>query len=494
MFARGKPALSKSPSMSDEIELKLEVAPDAAQRLIVDEQCLKTSLCRSQRQLSVYYDTPDFLLRKSGYSLRVRAVGDRFVQTLKSLSAGAGMFARGEWESELGAPEPDLSRLVDSPIAELEIEHVEPVIRSEIDRTICRVDEADSELELDVDLGTLSAASREMRVSELELELISGEPRAAMELAQRIASETPVKLGVMSKAERGFALADGRLSDPTKAEPVALRRGMNIAEGFETIVLSCLRHFRLNEPIVIETRKVEALHQARVAIRRLRSALSLFRRVVSDYEFERIDDELRWLTAELGDARNLDVYLELNLAAEQRLFVERRRDKAYDLVIAAMDSARCRQLMLDLLAWATTGQWRKSRRAAKPLELFMRRRIDRMWTKVSRSGHVARMGNRQRHHLRIKMKKLRYALQFAGALQTRKPRRKEKFAKAAKEVQQSLGKLHDIVTARSLSTLNSWLTMEHPSTKAKQRLVRKANVGIKRLRGAGPYWRAKTFS
>jgi inorganic triphosphatase YgiF len=478
--------------MSDEIELKLEIAPDATERLIADRPWLNASDCRSERQLTVYYDTPDFQLRKAGYSLRVRSIGERFVQTLKSLDSGAGMFDRGEWEWDIEAPEPDLDRLESTPVADLQTSKVEPVIRSEVDRTTCRVDQEGSELEVDLDLGTISAAAREMPVSEFEVELIRGQARAAVELAQRIAVEVPVKLAVVSKAERGFALADGKLSQPTKAEPVKVHRDTSVAEGFETIVSACLRHFRLNEPLVIESRHVEGLHQARVAMRRLRSAFALFRPIMNDCEFARIQDELRWFTAELGDARNLDVYLERNLTDDQRCFVEERREKAYDNAIAAIDSARFRRLMLDLVGWTAAGEWRETSRAAKPLEPFMNRRIDRLWSKILDSNDVSDLDDEHRHHLRIRMKKLRYALEFADALHSQQPRRKEKLAKVVKGLQDSLGDLHDIVTARSLVTLNSWLMAPGRSATDERRLVRDADRAMKRLRKVGAYWTSTT--
>src|SRR4030095_3700626 len=146
------------------------------------------------------------------------------------------------------------------------------------------------------------------------------------------------KLGVMSKAERGFALASGKFGKVVKAEPVPLRADMNVAEGFATIVSACLRHFRLNESLVIEQREVEALHQTRVAMRRLRSAFTLFRPAISDEEFEDIRDELRWFTRELGAARNLDVYLERDIPDGDRQRLELKREQAYDGVITAMDS------------------------------------------------------------------------------------------------------------------------------------------------------------
>ncbi|MDR6668006.1 CHAD domain-containing protein [Rhizobium sp. 1399] len=78
---------------------------------------------------------------------------------------------------------------------------------------------------------------------------------------------------------------------------------MTAVAAFQAIASSCLRHFRLNEDALLEKRRPEALHQVRVALRRLRSAFSLFKPIVSGDEPVRLNGELRWLAAVLGEAR-----------------------------------------------------------------------------------------------------------------------------------------------------------------------------------------------
>jgi len=230
-----------------EIELKLEVDPEAAERLLV-EPWLCDGRCKALPQLTVYYDTADGEIRRRGFTLRVRSVGDRYVQTVKTLAAGAGLFERGEWEYEIGGIELDRECLSRTPLAHLESAKLERIVRSGVTRRSCRVVSDGSEIQLDYDDGEISAGGRSQRISELELELLDGDPSTAFKLARKIGDREPVKLGVMSKAERGFALANGRLGKVFKAEPVAIRPGMTIAEGFAVIVAACVRHFRLNEP------------------------------------------------------------------------------------------------------------------------------------------------------------------------------------------------------------------------------------------------------
>jgi triphosphatase len=92
-----------------------------------------------------------------------------------------------------------------------------------------------------------------------------------------------------------------------KAEPVELDRQMSPITAFKAIAYSCLRHFRLNETIFATRQNAAALHQTRVALRRLRSACSLFKPIIRDTEATRLQDELKWLASVLGEARNIDV-------------------------------------------------------------------------------------------------------------------------------------------------------------------------------------------
>ncbi len=474
--------------MGHEVELKLELSPEAAEHLL-RRPWLCSEETRPERQLSVYFDTPKNDLRKQGYSLRIRSVDDCFVQTVKSLNGGAGLFDRNEWESGVSGPEPDLTELAATPLGKLTLGELGPIIRSEVNRTSCRMRREGAEIELDIDQGTMKARGRELPVSEVEIELLHGEAVAAVALARRIANEVPVKLGVMSKAERGFALASGKLGKVVKAEPVPLRVEMSVAEGFATIVSACLRHFRLNEPLVIERRKMEALHQTRVAMRRLRSALSLFRPAISDEEFGTIRDELRWFTGQLGDARNLDVYLQRDLPNEERHRLEMKRKEAYDEVIAAMDSQRLRRLMIDLVAWTALGEWRRQGMAGSPLEPFINSRIHRLWTKVKHAKKLQKADDEERHRLRIQIKKLRYALEFAEALHAHVAEDQKTFGKAVQDLQESLGHLNDAVVARTLVPADNWLIEPHKPSAEERGFVEEAELALESLREVGPYWR-----
>ena len=481
-----------------EVELKLELDPADAGALR-SHRLLAGATPSTRAQSSTYFDTSKQALRKAGYTLRVRTAGGSHVQTVKQTGGGAGLFDRPEWEAPVPGPRPDAHALAATPLAALlpprRLAKLVPLVTSTIDRTVWNLDHRDSAIELVLDIGTVGGGGDERPVSEVELELKRGRPEALLDLALRLAEHVPLRLGVLSKAERGFALAEGRLDKVSKAGNLDLRETMDVAEGFTAIVHACLRHFRLNEAFVAQRREPEALHQARVAMRRLRSAFSLFRPAIADDEYERLREELRWFTGTLGDARNLDVFLErrddsLGLA---RAALVAARERAYDDAIEALDSRRLRTLMIALVAWTEAGDWRRRRRARAPLADFARARLDRLWRKLSQGGgDLAALEEEERHRLRIEIKKLRYAVEFLAGLYGSASLPRKRFAAALEEMQESLGRLNDIATERTLiarlglAADNVATAQADPEEEARH--IAEAQLHFAELMRIGPLW------
>jgi CHAD domain-containing protein len=233
-------------------------------------------------------------------------------------------------------------------------------------------------------------------------------------------------------------------------------------------------------------------------MRRLRSALSLFAPMVrNDSDFARLRQELRWFTGQLGEARNLDVFLKrLEPDAAERPRLQAARDAHYGEIIKVLDSKRFRTLILDLLQWLLTGDWRTKRRAGKPLLAFTSKRIDRLWQDIELRGRdLARLEEEPRHRLRIDIKKIRYALEFVAGLHSGAERRQVRAGKALEELQEALGRLNDLATARLLAAEHQVPADRAQAESEEQDLesaeqIRVAAKAFAKLRKAGPYWRA----
>jgi triphosphatase len=114
-------------------------------------------------------------------------------------------------------------------------------------------------------------------------------------------SDIPTLAGALERSPEN-------LRRPVKALPTKLRPGLDTQSAFKVIARGCLHQLVANMP-ALRAGQAEGLHQARVALRWLRAAISLFSKLLDDSHTRRIKAKLRWLTGELAPARDLDVYM-----------------------------------------------------------------------------------------------------------------------------------------------------------------------------------------
>jgi inorganic triphosphatase YgiF len=265
--------------LTSEIEIKLDLTPEAVDRLLGSD--LLGEPDQFLHQTATYFDTSERALFDRGFTLRIRRTGGSRVQTVKATGESASLFARSEWETPLATEQPALdhtSPLVSEFGADLSIG---PQFEVEVERRAWNVVESGSKIEVVLDQGDIVAGDRRSPVREIEIELKDGNPAHLFVFARKIDGVTPFRFGVRSKAERGFVLLDAQ-PRALKAERLRLERGMTTVSSFRVVAASCFRQFRLNEAILMRARNPEALHQARVAIRRLRSAFSLYKPILAE--------------------------------------------------------------------------------------------------------------------------------------------------------------------------------------------------------------------
>lgn len=442
--------------MADPQELELKLEFDPADRERLDTALPEIADGETDRLVSTYFDTPAAELRAAGYSLRVRRQGRQRTQTVKAArGASAGLFERSEWERRIKSDKPLLDAEA-GPLAEAvgakALARIKPLFVTDVERATSRVDRADGAVELAIDEGEIRAGRRAERLSELELELGGGSPQLLFDLARQLNERLPLRLGVRSKSERGYALAAGTPRAATKAEPILLDCDGDAGDAFRAIAQACMRHFRLNETLLLDSREVEPLHQARVALRRLRSAFSLYKPLLAeDGTAELLNAELRWLAAELGQVRNIDVLIP-RCKGEARERLKAARSRTFAQVRSELASSRTRLLMIDLTAWLAVGDWRTRppdpqglRRSVLP---FARDLLESRRERLKRRGKgLAGLDDAHRHKVRIEAKKLRYAAEFFGSLYAEgKARRQHKrFLDAIEALQDQLGELNDLV-------------------------------------------------
>lgn len=490
--------------MPNEVELKFDVESGGGDAVRAADP-LQGAEASQGNYDSVYYDTEDGALRRAGFSLRVRESKAGYIQAVKRKKASsAGLFIRQEWEAEVARFELDPAAFEGTPLQRWLERHkplrLIPLVRTRFHRTAWQVSHDGSRIEVVLDEGTITGGDKEAPISELELELIEGKPAPLFVLAQSIGTAAPLRLGVLSKSERGYALAEGKLGRASKAEPIRLEPLASEADAFHAVAHACLRHFRLNEIVLLEHDEADALHQARVALRRLRAALTLFRPTVRGADYQYLREELRWFAAQFGDARNADVLIE-RFAAEQKEIpaeLNQTRDAAYGRVADALRSDRARQLMLRFALWLETGAWRFRGRGAQPVRQLAADQLERRWRKIARrGGDLTRLTEEELHRLRIDVKKVRYAAEFLSSLYRGKPvaTRRDSFVAALKALQERLGEINDAWTAQQQAAqlapeLRQSMEDLHPE-KSRRRALREAGKALRRADASAGFWLAQ---
>jgi inorganic triphosphatase YgiF len=456
-----------------EIELKLAVQPADLARLRRHSGLKALRLGRpTTRQLtSVYFDTPTLALSAQGITVRVRQVGRTHLQTVKTAGdRTAGLFCRREWESPVTGDSPEAASLRATGLPALNdpevLTRLQPIFATDIRRTTMVLGQTDGEgkgweVEAAFDQGTVTAGSKVEPISEVEFELVRGETANLFALARQVTEAVPARLLALSKSDRGMLLAKGEAPQPFKAAPLALDPEMSVGDAFQAIGRSCLAQILANERCLLATGDGEAIHQMRVALRRLRSAIKVFRDVVNGPSLATARADLAWLLTHLGPARDAEVFLAeiIDPVVEQHpndpALADLRRTWQADweqrLIAArqAVDDRRFTALLLDLGTWIETGDWLSAETPLRsaPLAPFAKGRLRKANRALRRagSGDLTKLAPPSLHRVRILCKQLRYTGEFFAALCPRKPTRA--FLAALAEVQDRLGLLNDIAVA-----------------------------------------------
>ena len=460
--------------MTSEIELKLHIAERDVWRLLRLPLLSAVTLKKlpSRRLLNTYYDAPDYRLRDRGIAVRLRQVGGKWLQTIKTEGRViAGLHERPEWESETLANTFDFSRLQDGKLKSLlektlDGAELRPVFTTDFTRLSRVLQFSDgTQCEFSVDRGKIIAGDSDVTINEVELELIVGDPLALFDFARRLLQHMPVKLGQESKAQRGFALAIGVAMKPVKAKQAMLDKEMTAQQGFVAIATACSQHLAANELGLAVGTDSEYLHQLRVAIRRLRTAIRLFSDFLDGEKMAWIVEELSWLGGQLGKTRDLDVFLEETLPpvtaawpthaglAQIRERISQRRDAASDASRAAVQSIRYQRMQLEIGAWLVelSRQEHDAMNAAETIKLtdFARDALKRHRKQlIRRADHLLELSAEERHRVRISGKRLRYAAEFFSPLFPAK--RSKPYIEELANLQAILGVLNDAATTKTI--------------------------------------------
>jgi inorganic triphosphatase YgiF len=480
-----------------EIELKFQV-PETRRKAVA--AAVGTASAMRVRLQARYFDTADRRLAAAGLALRVRKEGRRWVQTLKG--AGDGIWQRLEHEAPLtvaaGTQPIADPGLHDGTAAGEALRKalgdgaLQPVYGTDVVRTKRLLRGAGCLVELAFDQGALVAGERRWPLCELEFELKSGEPGALVALASRWVERHGLTLDVRTKAERGERLARGvRLGAPVKAQALSLPDDIDAHSALRRVVGNCLAQSLANAGDIAHEAGTEPehLHQLRVGIRRLRTALRELGAAVPEASPGWLEG-LGKLFARLGSARDRDALEQTLLPALHQAGAEGLQLPVIEAEPAAREALRepaTTLLWLQLIAFAAGADVCADRFAAT-----VRRPLARLFKQVRRdAARFAEIDDAARHRLRKRVKRLRYLSEFAAT--QFKERRVRAFLKRLSPAQEALGAFNDVCVARALFEgaapddpmamfALGWLAHERDDA------IVRCERALRPVRAARPYW------
>ncbi len=331
-----------------------------------------------------------------------------------------------EFEAKLRKREPNLARIADKSLRLkikklLKDDELNPVFETVIDRTAHVLRREGCAVELALDDGCVDADGKRLAIREVELELLSGSLLDEfLAIARELFSDFAIRPGASSKAERGFSLLLGEPSPsvPFHGDPVVLGR-TEIADAFAAILQSASEQVIANHRIILETGDVEGVHQMRVGLTKLRSALRCLKPYSAAPWLAELESDARTVVRSVSHLRDADVLIAdicEPVAGEaggvpgfQGLFdaLKAHREDIYKEVAANLGKGRwplfsCAMTLSPHLLEAGD-------ELSKPIEAIAGEVLSRRWKKAKKYGdRLDELDLEERHDMRKALKKLRY--------------------------------------------------------------------------------------
>ena len=455
--------------MPVEIELKLSLLPEHLNTL-KRHPLLKIpagSRVITQKLYNIYYDTPNLDLCHNTMELRLRRIGKRWLQTLK-VGGGvqAGLYQRNEWEVPVSGENLDFDALkvMGCQLTEDMCNQLKPVFITEYSRNVRLLKFEGTEFELCLNSGAIRAGKRSRPISEIELELKSGDPHQLFSFALALLDRVPLEVEHANKAEYGYQLLSGESPTVCKASCPSMNCTQDIGSAIQSMISSCLQHIQANVSGAILSDDEEFLHQVRLGLRRLRVVLKTAKAFREDDELYALCEEAAEMYIEFGRLRDWDVLVtqtfmpmlsrppEVVGLRELIDASEKRRRRYHVSMVRQLRSPNYQRFLLRFGAWMYGSYWHETTaEASMVLPAFAVQNLEKLNTQVLQRGKlIATADASQLHRLRIACKKLRYSAESFGSLFNA-----NKFAAyvtALSELQDILGKLNDFAVANRLLT------------------------------------------
>ena len=403
---------------------------------------------------ATYFDTADLRLTRAGVSLRWRSDGAWTVKTPVDNVGGALVRHEHEFEGAAESPPASVRELVVGWTRGTRLDEVARISTRRRRWQLLVHDEPFVEVD-DDHVMTTSPIAPTAEFYEVEIELLSPDGRNefddVVERVRRRVGRTASPLPKIARALGPIALRASDVPPPGRTT-----RRVSIGELFQWRVGTSAYRFVTNDHLVRLGNEQEAIHQARVATRRIRADLQLFAPILSRRASHDLPADLQWIGGLLGGVRDTDVMLArlrdhaIGAGGPERVDsllaqLDHARDERRSTLLDAMGSPRYTHLLdelVDLVNRPPLRPHRAARRAARHAPEL----TNRSWKKLRRTVRALpkHPSDDQLHAVRKRAKHLRYAVE---AVEPATGAKTHRLSRRASELQDILGEHHDAVVA-----------------------------------------------
>jgi triphosphatase len=428
----------------------------------------------TKRLVDTYVDTDDWRVGRSGYVLRARRAGSAGEVTLKDTAAASGgLRKRLEITEDLPADglealgtEGPVGRRIVALAGHRKLHRILEVRTTRRPFDLNLGQERVAEVALDDTVISAGEGQRPARLRRVEVEVTSPYTDALAPVVEELRTSCGLQPAALSKFEAGLLAAGLEVPGPPDFGPTIVSPASSVGDVAYAVLRRNLELMLVHEPGTRLGENSEDLHDMRVATRRMRAALSLFKEALP-VRAQHVRDEIGWLGRELGAVRDLDVQLERleklrDVPDEDRsaleglvqLLREQRRD-ARTKLLSSLESSRYERLVASMGTMLRQGPPRRSPAARAPAIIAA---PDLLMSKHRAAAKAARRARSTKlpgdfHKLRIRCKRFRYALEFCSEIYEGQT---AKMIRRVTRLQDSLGVMQDATVAverlRSLAT------------------------------------------
>lgn len=428
-------------------ELELKFAIPSYQQSVLRKN-IDTKTAQQQRLSAYYFDTPNQDLAKKGIALRIRFEDSQWVQTLKT--AGDGVAKRVELNTVLsltGTPDtldvsslvPDVSMITEQAVV-AQLTSIMPLDElaqaltvqyfTDVQRTSRQIKKNNSRIEIAYDIGKVGIGHLNSQkpannpgltqsdIHEIEFELLEGDPSDLIEVAKTWCKKYKLYLSTVTKAQRGsLLLANKQFAEPVKADLAVLQlhKGISQFAFLQAVVNNCLVQILPNASAIAEgSPDGNLVHQLRVGIRRLRTALKHFK-FAQDYIDPNWLMVLKQTFSLLGEYRDKEI-LQIKTQPLLESVGAPHVEWSTAVDIMPIDAVRANDfqiLLLELIGFTHLPVPADSPKA----KATVAKKLQKLFTAIAAaSDKFASLDTESQHGVRKDLKSLRYVSEFAAPL------------------------------------------------------------------------------